>query len=399
MSALKYWLWLSTLRGVGAGRVAALIDAMGSPENVYFSEEDEWKAAAELPEEALRALADKSMDRAERILENCDRTGTKLLTMQDAAYPERLRNIYEPPAVLYYRGALPSMDEEAALGVVGTRKPTGYGQTITTELCYSLAKAGMLIVSGMAEGIDGAGARGALRAGKPTIALLGSGPDIAYPAIHRSLYEDIVAAGAVVSEYPPGTPVDGKNFPRRNRMISGLSVGVLIVEAPLRSGSLITASHALEQGRDVFAVPGNINSRESSGANRLIREGATLVTCAQDILMEYGPKFAHKLSVPPPPPDHLPKPPAPQKPSKTAARADTKIKMTDLTEKLSGYEPEQQQILFAIAAKPLVADQITELTGLATQLVLSELTLLEIDGIVKTMPGNRYVLAEAGGEP
>lgn len=392
MSALKYWLWISSLRSLGAEKVAALIDALGNPENVYFAGEDEWKAAVDLSDEAICALSDKSMERSERILENCEITGTKILTMQDASYPERLRNIYEPPSVLYYKGTLPSMDEEAALGVVGTRRPTAYGTTAATEICYSLAKAGMLIVSGMAEGIDGAGARGALRAGKPTIALLGSGPDIAYPAMHRSLYEDIIALGAVVSEYPPGTPVEGRNFPRRNRLISGLSLGVLVIEAPLRSGSLITASHALEQGRDVFAVPGNIDSRESEGSNRLCREGAVLVTCAGDILIEYKTKFAHKLSVtPPPPPTRLPAPP--QFPRAEQRKKEIQPVAIDLTEKFSAYEPEQQQILFAVAGTSMVADQIMEVTGLPAQIVLSELTLLEVDGIIKALPGNRYALA------
>jgi DNA processing protein len=390
MSALKYWLWLSSMRGLGQVRAAALIDSLGSPENVYFASEDEWREAADLPEQALKELHEKSTDRAERILELCDRTGTKLLTMQDASYPERLRAIHSPPSVLYYKGQLPSIDEEAALGVVGTRNPTAYGQNSALKLCYKLAASGMLIVSGMAKGIDKAAHLGALRAGKPTIAVLGCGADVLYPAENRELYEDIAAAGLLLSEYPPGTRAEGPHFPARNRIISGLSLGVLVVEAPPGSGALITANHALEQGRDVFAVPGNIDNREAEGCHRLIQEGAILAAKAEDITAEYHPLFPHKITrASPVPPRHLPKLKQPQE---AVPVEEEQVKAVDLTEIVKNYTPEQQRILLAIAKDAKIADEIVSVTGLPAPLVLSEITMLELDGIAEQLPGRRYRL-------
>lgn len=390
MSALKYWLWLSSKRGLGQVRANALIDSLGSPENVYFAAEDEWREAVDLPEPALKELHDKSTDRAERILELCERTGTKILTKQDALYPERLRAVHNPPGVLYYKGALPSIDEEAALGVVGTRNPTAYGQNCALKLCYRLAASGMLIISGMAKGIDAAAHMGALRAGKPTVAVLGCGVDVIYPSENKELYEDIAAAGLLISEYPPGTRAEGAHFPARNRIISGLSLGVLVVEAPPGSGALITANHALEQGRDVFAVPGNIENREAKGCHGLIREGAILAAKAEDITAEYHPLFPHKLiQSSPTPPRHMPK--------LTHAKEmpqpkEMPVKAIDLTEIVKDYTPDQQRILLSIAKNAMIADEIVSVTNLSAPLVLSEITMLELDGIVVQSPGRRYKL-------
>jgi DNA processing protein len=391
MSALKYWLWLSSMRGLGQTRATALIGALGTPENVYFAGEDEWREAVDLPEPVLKELQDRSTDRAERTLELCDRTGTRLLTMQDASYPERLRAIYNPPPVLYYKGQLPSIDEEAALGVIGTRSPTAYGQNAALKLCYKLASSGMLIVSGMAKGIDTAAHLGALRAGKPTVAVLGCGVDVVYPAENRNVYEDIAAAGLLLSEYPPGTRAEGQHFPARNRIISGLSLGVLVVEAPPGSGAMITANHALEQGRDVFAVPGNIDNREAEGSHRLIREGAILAARAEDITAEYHPLFPHKIKgASQALPRHLPtlKQPKGQMPPEDGEP----VKVTDLTEIVKDYTPDQQRILLAIAKNAMIADEIVSVTGLPAPLVLSEITMLELDGIITQMPGRRYKL-------
>jgi DNA processing protein len=399
MSALKYWLWLSSKRGLGQTRAAALIDAMGSPENIYFGGEDEWREAAALPDNVLSELRDKSTGRAEHILEMCERTGTKILTMQDAAYPERLRSLYAPPCVLYYKGTLFSFDEEAALAVVGTRRPTAYGQNAALKLCYELAESGMLIVSGMASGIDSAAHLGALRAGKPTAAVLGCGTDVIYPAENRELYEDIAAAGLIISEYPPGTRAEGTHFPARNRIISGLSLGVLVVEAPAGSGALITASYALEQGRDVFAVPGGIYSAESEGCNGLIREGAALTARAGDICAEYQPLYPHRIKA-----GHggnarvnLPKMKT-ERPAVRDKEEDT-VKAIDLTELVKDRTPDQQRILLAIANTAMIADEIISVCGLPAPLVLSELTMLELDGTVEQMPGRRYTLnlTDVGG--
>jgi DNA processing protein len=381
------------MQKLGQTRAAALIDGLGSPENVYFSSEDEWREVIDIPEPALRELNEKSTDRAERILELCDRTGTSILTMQDAHYPERLRALYAPPSVIYYKGQLPSFDEEAALGVVGTRNPTAYGMDAAVKLCYSLAAGGMLIVSGLAKGIDKAAHMGALRAGRPTAAVLGCGTDVVYPAENRELFEDIAAAGVLISEYPPGTRAEGVHFPARNRIISGLCLGVMVVEAPPGSGALITAAHALEQGRDVFAVPGLIVNREADGCHALIRDGAVLVTKAEDVCSEYRALFPHKLrTATPQPPRHLPGEKTRQKALKEKTEEGRELMVTDLTELVKDHPPDRQRILLAIAHSAMIADEIISVTHLPAPLVLSELTMLELDGTVGQIPGRRYIL-------
>ena len=295
MAALKYWVWLTTLPGLGERAKLQLLAHFGSPEEIYFAPEGELLLAEGITKLQAALLADKSLDRAEKVLEDCARDGQFLLTMDDAGYPARLRNIYDPPLLLYGKGSLPLFDDEVAVTVVGTRDCTPYGVRAASQLGYELARQGALLVSGMAKGIDGAAMRGALQAGGFTAAVLGGGVGVVYPAENRRLYEDIAATGVLLSEYPPGTePLPG-HFPVRNRIISGLSLAALVVEAPVRSGALITAHAALDQGRDVFAVPGPIDAAASVGCNRLIRDGAGLVMEAWDVLGTYRQRFPQKL--------------------------------------------------------------------------------------------------------
>ena len=218
-----------------------------------------------------------------------------MLTFSDAAYPGRLKNIYDPPVLLYYKGKLPLLDDLMSVAVVGTRDCTPYGVNCAEKLGFGLASGGAVVVSGLAKGIDAAATRGALRAGGITIGVTGNGLDVHYPYESRYLYEDVAASGVLLSEYPPGTEPAPAHFPIRNRIISGLSLAALVVEAPERSGALITAATALEQGRDVFSVPGPIDAPTSVGCNRLIRDGAGLVTDASDILREYEGRFTLNL--------------------------------------------------------------------------------------------------------
>ena len=230
------------------------------------------------------------------MLEDCARDGQFLLTMDDAGYPARLRNIYDPPLLLYGKGSLPLFDDEVAVTVVGTRDCTPYGVRAASQLGYELARQGALLVSGMAKGIDGEALKGALRAGGFTAAVLGGGADVVYPAANRRLYEDIAATGVILSEYPPGTEPKGDHFPVRNRLLSALSLATVVVEAPEKSGALITAATALEQGREVFAVPGPFDAPKSRGCNALIREGAGLVCEAWDVLSFYESRFPHEAA-------------------------------------------------------------------------------------------------------
>ena len=270
MAALKYWVWLTALPGLSNRSRLLLLERYGSPEDVYYADPEELAQVEGLTPGQAALLADKSLSRADRILADCARGDMFLLSMQDAAYPARLRDIFDPPVLLYGKGSLPLFDEEAAIAVVGTRSCTPYGLRCAHRMGYELARQGAVVVSGMAKGIDGAAMRGALQAGGFTAAVLGGGVDVVYPAENRRLYEDIAATGVLLSEYPPGTePLPG-HFPVRNRIISGLSLAALVVEAPVRSGALITAHAALDQGRDVFAVPGPIDAAASVGCNRLI---------------------------------------------------------------------------------------------------------------------------------
>ena len=285
MSDVKYWVGFNIVRGIGPARFQALLDHFGDVEAAWRAPADELKRAGldrrsvdSLLETRNKISLDDEMGRIER-------AGVHVLTWQDDAYPPQLRHIHSPPPVLYVKGELRSEDEWA-VAVVGTRRATVYGKEATRTLASDLARNGVTIVSGLARGIDAQAHRAALEAGGRTIAVFGSGLDIIYPSEHKKLAQAVVENGALISEYALGTPPEGSNFPPRNRIISGLSLGVVIVEAGVRSGALITADFAAEQGREVFAVPGNIFHRGSQGTNRLIQQGAKLVLSVEDVLEE-----------------------------------------------------------------------------------------------------------------
>ena len=388
MAALKYWVWLTTLPGLGQRTKLQLLEHFASPEEIYFAPEEELLLAEGVTKTQCALLADKSLDRAEKVLEDCAKDGQFLLTMDDAAYPARLRNIYDPPLLLYGKGSLPLFDEEVAVTVVGTRSCTPYGVKAASELGYELAKQGALLVSGMAKGIDGEALRGALRAGGFTAAVLGGGADVVYPAANRRLYEDIAATGVILSEYPPGTEPRGEHFPVRNRLLSALSVATLVVEAPERSGALITAATALEQGREVFAVPGPSDAPMSRGCNGLIREGAGLVCEAWDVLSFYESRYPHKLRLLraklPPLPKGAPETESgePAKPVEEAPPAPA-LPVLDISQDPGGLTDDQIAVLSVLHTDiPTLTDDAAILADLPVRRVLSALTVLEIDGYV-----------------
>lgn len=388
MAALKYWVWLTTLPGLGQRTKLQLLEHFASPEEIYFAPEEELLLAEGVTKTQCALLADKSLDRAEKVLEDCAKDGQFLLTMDDAAYPARLRNIYDPPLLLYGKGSLPLFDEEVAVTVVGTRSCTPYGVKAASELGYELAKQGALLVSGMAKGIDGEALRGALRAGGFTAAVLGGGADVVYPAANRRLYEDIAATGVILSEYPPGTEPRGEHFPVRNRLLSALSVATLVVEAPERSGALITAATALEQGREVFAVPGPFDAPMSRGCNGLIREGAGLVCEAWDVLSFYESRYPHKLRLLraklPPLPKGAPETESgePAKPVEEAPPAPAPP-VLDISQDPGGLTDDQIAVLSVLHTDiPTLTDDAAILADLPVRRVLSALTVLEIDGYV-----------------
>lgn len=296
MSVMEYWVWLSTRPGVDSYTARLLLEAFGTPEAI-------WAAGRERLEETrllqrgpgIESLMDKSLDGVKRLMDTCYQKGINLLSPDDTLYPALLRSIPAPPVVLYTKGRMPYLDERLSAAIIGTRKATAYGIAVSEKLGRQFAQAGAVVVSGMARGCDAAANRGALRAGGITIGVLGCGVDICYPPEYRRLMDDIIATGAVVSEYPPGTPPYGSNFPPRNRIISGIAQALVVTEAGIPSGTYITTTHALEQGRMVFAVPGNIDAPNSLGTNRMIKEGAVPLTCAWDLLSEYQDLLPHKL--------------------------------------------------------------------------------------------------------
>jgi len=274
-----------------------LITFYDSPYEIFHAEESEIERIPDLSARVQKALSDKSLQRATEIVESCERNGIGILTWGDADYPRILREIQSPPCVLYYLGELPDWNDRLCIGMVGTRRMSAYGLRTAYKISYELARAGAITVSGMAAGIDGVCAAAAMAAGGRTVAFLGCGVDTVYPSHHRSLYREIARRGAVVSEYPPATRPASYHFPLRNRLISGISQGTVVVEAGFGSGSLITAKEADLQGRDLFAVPANVGSRGAEGTNGLIRDGATPVLSTEDVLEPYRYLFSDTLDL------------------------------------------------------------------------------------------------------
>ena len=287
MSDLNSWLWLSLCRGVSAAAAQKYLRRFGSAKGVYYASESELREVEGATAQEIKALLNRDPDRAERVRAACEKQGVRILCLQDADYPERLRNIPDPPAVLYVKGVLPPVDDRLTIGVVGTRKASAYGREMAESIGRDLAEAGAVVVTGLAEGIDSSAAKGALKGRGSVIAVLGTSTDKVYPAWNDKLQGTVAQNGALVSEYPPGTGATRASFPQRNRIISGLSLGITVVQAPKKSGSLITAARAQEHGRDVFVVPGMANDPGFIGSHALIRDGAQLVCSGEDILEEY----------------------------------------------------------------------------------------------------------------
>ncbi len=359
-----FWIGLNSIPGVGRTTFRKLVGLFGSPERALSASGEELRERGGLSDTLVNKLrACLWREHAEKELAKARDAGVTIITAEDAAYPGHLRNALDPPLYLYVKGAL--LPEDAnAVAIVGTRKPTHYGLTMTHRISYELASAGLTIVSGMARGIDTQAHRGALAAKGRTIAVLGCGIDVAYPPENKGLMEQISRFGAVVAENPFGTKPEAGYFPARNRIISGLSRGTVIIEAAEDSGSLITAEYTLKQGRQLFAVPGNIGSPNSRGPNSLIKEGALLVERAEDILK------ALKL---------------------TAARGEQQV---------PGPQPripltqEEEAVFRCITNEPKHIDLIMMEAGATAGKISGTLITLELKGLVKQLPGKFFVREE-----
>ncbi len=358
---ILHWVALSLIPGVGSVLFKRLVDRFLSPEAVFGAPLGELLQIEGVGEKVSRAIqSGPPRAEAERELRLIHSVGGKVLLLCDEAYPARLKEIYDPPPLLYVRGELKQSDD-LALAIVGSRRTSPYGRAVTEKMSQEIARHGVTIVSGMARGIDSVAHLGALSAGGRTIAVLGCGIDVIYPPENRSLFGKIVERGAVVSEFPMGSRPEAIHFPRRNRIISGLSLGVVVVEANSRSGSLITAEYALEQGRDVFAIPGNVGTEGSRGTNRLIREGAKLVESSQDILEEIIPQWQKGKVSPAAPPSSE----------------------ESLTE-------EEKALYRLLTDSPVHIDALIQESQLDPGKVSSLLLNLELKGLISQWPGKSF---------
>lgn len=433
MTETKYWLWLSLALSSQSRKITAVLEHFDTPEQVYnFKDESFFEKIEGLNSKDIAALMDKSTKNTDEVWEICKNKGIRLLTYGSPLYPENLLHIFDPPYVLYVRcKERINLNNYLKITMVGTRKDmTSYGEAAAKQLGYDLAAAGAVVVSGMAEGIDGASHEGALAAGGITVAVLGCGVDVVYPAFHASLMEKITENGMVISEFPPGTPPVAANFPVRNRIMSGLSEATVVVECLQKSGALITADLALEQGRELYAVPGDIQYKTSEGTHNLLRTGAKLAARAADILEDFKYKYENicfdnintiLISRPALKTDFPVFKEGDRKKAKEAdvkaeasvsmkeekqvkeenrSKSDANItqkqaqkaeafddKPTDFTKNLTSTE---QIIMESLMLTPICADVICERTGLAPNVVNSSLTLLEMRGLVVSHPGRNF---------
>ncbi len=366
--ALTSWLTLQAVDGVGDRTLLKLVNAYGSPASVLAATQDDllhMGCSTELADAVRRGPELKIRQQIDRQVKTVDRLTIQVVTIFDQAYPKRLKMIADPPPLLYVSGAFTEQDG-AAVAIVGGRRATPSGRVITEEIARDLAGAGFTIVSGLARGIDAAAHRGALAGKGRTIAVLGCGIDRTYPPEHDSLSRQIEAHGAVIAELPVGAPPQSHHFPRRNRIISGLSLGVLVTEAATSSGSLITAKLALEQGRDVFAIPGSVKEEACRGSNGLIKEGAKLVECAGDILEDLQPQVEPPLRA--------------------------RIGSGTTTVEWPGHFGKEEAVVYdALSYDARSVDTVIESTGMNAAQVAATLLALELRGRVRQLPGQHYM--------
>jgi DNA processing protein len=365
VASRKYWVGFNIVPSIGPAKVRALIDHFGDLESAWDAREGALKEAG-LDRRAISSLVRTraALDLDAKLAE-IERHGLTFLTWEDAEYPALLHEIYAPPPVIYVRGKL-SPEDEWAVAMVGTRRATAYGKRVARMLSQDLARNGVTIVSGLARGIDAEAHRAALDAGGRTLAVMACGLDRIYPPEHRKLAHTIAENGALISDYPIGTRPEGRNFPPRNRIISGLSLGVVVIEAGNRSGALITVEFAIEQGREVFAVPGNIVSRTSVGCNRIIQDGAKMVLHVRDVLEELNLTMIEQHA---------------------EVRA---VLPADGTE---------AQLLQLISDDPRHVDEICRHSQLPVHKVSSTLAMMELKGMVRQVSGMHYILAREGSVP
>ncbi len=422
MNHLVYWVWLSLRCGAGSELGTYLLTHFKTPQAVYEASAEELRAVEGIDGNILSALLDRDLSFSTKVVEYCERVNVGIMTADSSIYPERLRGIYAKPLVLYYKGKFPNVDDNVLIACVGTRKCSKNGEQTAYQLGADLAHAGAIVVSGMALGIDSAAQRGALSAGGHTIAVLGCGIDRVYPYQNKDLMDTIGEKGTLLTEFAPGTEPSGKNFPIRNRIISGLCQGTVVVEADLHSGSLITARDAARQGRDLFAFPGDAGNPLSAGANALIKNGAKLVTGALDVLDDYELLYPHRIFTENISMSKFRKKssaePKEEKPTRKEApkfqfERETIRKKQEMEEKVSRMDAanaeqkpavavdtsglsEEERSVFSVIGEAMSAEEIAaalaKKTGSPVDMgtLLGTLTMLEIGGFLEALPGGSF---------
>jgi DNA processing protein len=377
---LIYWIWLATRQNLSRSKQLDLLEYFLTPDAIYNC--NSYPRELELSENALLSLENKDLSAARRLVRLCSDKKIRIITLQDTIYPTRLRQIPDMPVVLYCKGFLPDLDAQPTVGVVGTRKASSEGLATARKMGCEIAACGGLVVSGGAAGIDAEALWGALDAGKPAVAVLGNGPDIVYPQSNTLLFAKLEEKGCILSEYPPGTKPTPWQFPERNRIISGMSDCTLVVEAPAKSGALITARDALEQGREVFSVPGSVTRESCAGSNALLRDGASVACCGWDVLQGYESRY----------PDIARREVAAQKAE--APRNDKKdidnppqgayIDLECITQEL---DPLQKRIVETIGSETVYVDVLATKLDMSSPELMMALTDLGLMGIIENHPG------------
>lgn len=408
---LIHWIWLATRPSLNDRQKKLVLDAFSDAEDVYCAKQEDFQQVEGLTQDEVGSLMDKNLTSAEEVLRQCIDKQIKICIFSDEVYPQRLKHIIDPPLVLYYKGNLPAMENMPVIAAVGTRGASAYGLQVAQRLGYQIAGCGGVVVSGVAKGIDAMAMQGALLAGGTVVGVLGCGVDVVYPVGNRELFADIIRCGCLISEFPPETPPYKWHFPRRNRILSGLSNGVVVIEAPQGSGALITARQALEQGRDVFSVPGNVDMLTFEGSNALLREGAIPARNGWDVIGEYEmlyPKIIHKIDAEPTkhccadgekmPLKLAQKIVSPGKQQKSDRKKEKKPIDKEVKQPYSDVKgilpslPDTQRQIVELLTEERLVDEIIEQTGLPAAKVSAALTVLEIKGIIRRLPGKRIVL-------
>ncbi len=398
MSALSYWIWLSNAE-LSVRTKAALMEHYGDAETAFFAPAGEFAHIEGVSRADAAILEKRDMSDTARIIEECQAQGLSVISYQDSAYPSRLRNIYAPPPVLYVKGRLPAVDDNAVIAVVGTRKATPYGLKMARTIAGEIVRCGGIVISGLTHGIDAAAAEGALSAGGICVGVLGT----AHQDDAGVLYAGVAERGAVISEYAPGSPAQRSFFRDRNRITAGLSVGAVAVEAPEKSGTRLFVAEAAAQGKEIFAVPGNADAKMSAGTIDMLKDGAKPVTCGWDVVSEFEYLFPGKLRKAPASrgemrrieAESVENAPVLQKETKKVIDKENGRRYIDLKDQLRDLSETQLKIITAVDNGGTHIDDIIETTSLGTATVLAQLTVLEIKGYIRREAGRRIALNTA----